>query len=125
MEGRNDSGVAQLPRKNRDARGTMLSQNRRKEDIINSSDRENALAVRSEGSKVSRGTSGQRSKKRTMRIKAVRKFGNRTIEVATNGNPTMPVVEHKMVKVLPKSRAFISLRKVNSNKVNPFTLEVN
>ena len=46
-----------------------------------------------------------------MRIKAVRKLSDRTIVIATNGNFAMPMAEHKVVQVLPKSRAFIGLRK--------------
>ena len=124
MERRKDSGVAQPPRKNRGTRSTMLSQSRGENDIINSSNRENTLAVRLEGGKVSRGFDCQRSEKRMFGVKAMRKLSNGTIEVSTDGNFAMPVVEHKLVQILPKSRAFISMGKVNNNKVDPFTLEV-
>ena len=124
MECRKDSGVAQPPRKNRSTRSAMLSQSRGEDDIINSSNRKKTLAVRFEGGKVSRGFDGQRSEKSMFRVKAMRELSNGTIEVSTNGNFAMPVVEHKLVQILPKSRAFISLRKIDSNKVDPFTLEV-
>ena len=124
MECRKDSGVAQPPRKNKSTRSAMLSQSRGENDIINSSNRENTLAVRLEGGKVSRGFDGQRSEKSMFGVKAMRKLSNGTIEVSTDGNFAMPVVEHKLAQILPKSRAFISLGKVNSNKVDPFTLEV-
>ena len=58
MESRNDSSMTKFPRKNRSARSAMLSKSRRKKNIINSSDRVNAPAMRFESSKVSRGLSG-------------------------------------------------------------------
>ena len=124
MKSRKDSGVAQPSRKNSSTRSAMFSQSRRENDIINSSSRENASAVRLESGKASRGFDGQRSEKRIFRIEAMRKLSNGTIEVTTNGNFTMPVVEHEPMQILPKSRAFISLRNINSDKIDPLTLKM-
>ena len=128
---RKKDGVSQGQRrgptseKSRSTRSAMLSQSRGENDIINSRNRENTLAVRFEGGKVSRGFDGQRSEKSMFRVKAMRELSNGTIAVSTNGNFAMPVVEHKLVQILSTGRAFISLGKIDSNEVDPFTLEVN